>query len=183
MRNKLKSLPDFKTKDYECDCAWILNNTKGIAQRFEGTRVINMAIAAAIAGFCNFRQGPSVFVPDFYQEFCTKLEIVKHYTKDQPIGTTKAHLEHSGNYKKTARDRDIAILLLRAANQRIYGSLVADLENLYSRVEDQYPTKSFSGLQHALDVPPFCCHADNLCLQRCDDAGSGPRAHFYPNQH
>ncbi|KAG7347353.1 reverse transcriptase RNA-dependent DNA polymerase [Nitzschia inconspicua] len=175
MRNKLKSLPDFKTKDYERDCAWILNSIKGIAQRFEGTRVVNLAIADAVASLYNFRQGANVSVPDFYQEFCTKLEVVEHFTKDKPIGTTAAHLEHSGGDKAIARDRDIAILLLRAANQRIYGSLLNDLENLYSRGEDQYPANLAAAYNMLLTYRPSvvtqAVHASNAAMTPAQGLG------------
>ncbi|KAG7373305.1 reverse transcriptase RNA-dependent DNA polymerase [Nitzschia inconspicua] len=175
MRNKLKSLPDFKTKDYERDCAWILNSIKGIAQRFEGTRVVNLAIADAVASLYNFRQGANVSVPDFYQEFCTKIEVVEHFTKDQPIGTTVAHLEHSGDDKAAARDRDLAILLLRAANQRIYGSLVNDLENLYSRGEDQYPANLAAAYNMLLTYRPSvvtqAVHASNAAMTPAQGLG------------
>jgi hypothetical protein len=156
MRAKLKTLPVFEDSDSKCDCIWLLKSIRGIMLRFEGQRYIFLSLDDALQNLCAYKQGPETTMTSYLEEFRSLVETFEHYggefgtyptiletfkevttddktKKDAPKGTD------TDDIKKIARNKALAIAFLKRADRRRYGVLWTDLENQYSRGNDQYP--------------------------------------------
>ena len=60
MRDKIKSMDEYKAKLTEGDCIWLLRNIKGIMMRFEGQRSLFLSLNDAERNLLLFEQGPDM---------------------------------------------------------------------------------------------------------------------------
>jgi len=159
MKAKLTSLDDFETKSHESDCVWILKEIKGITYCFEGQRYIYLSLDNVRTTYYAYTQGAEDSISSYLEHFCSLAEVLEHYggaIGEDPglLDATAAILADADNAAKRlkiARDRTLALAFLKRANRRRFGTLWADLENQFSRGNDQYPTDSYSLL---VDLKP-----------------------------
>jgi hypothetical protein len=148
MKAKLTSLDDFETKSHESDCVWILKEIQGITYRFEGQRYIYLSLDNARTAYYAYTQGAKDSIFSYLEHFRSLVEVLEHYGgaigKDPGLlDATAAVLSDTDNAPKRlkiARDHTLALAFLKRANHRCFGTLWADLENQFSRGNDQYPT-------------------------------------------
>jgi len=148
MKAKLTSLDDVETKSHESDCVWILKEIKGIKYRFEGQRYIYLSLENARTTCYAYTQGAEDSISSYLEHFCSPVEVLEHYggvIGEDPgflnaTAAVSADADHATKRLKIARDRTLALAFLKRANPRRFGTLWADLENQFSRGNDQYPT-------------------------------------------
>jgi hypothetical protein len=147
MRAKLRSLDDHESKSESSDCVWLLKEIKAITYQFEGQRYVFLSIDDAHANFYKYKQGFDEPIADYLHNFQSRVEVLEHYggsvghdptllkSVDDPTSP-----KGTDTCKKLARNRALAIAFLKRADQRRFGTLWTDLENQYTRGNDQYPT-------------------------------------------
>jgi hypothetical protein len=154
MRDKIKSLDEYKTKVAEGDCIWLLTNIKGIMMRFEGQRSLFLSLDDAERNLILFWQGPDMTLATYKTEFETLVDVFEHYggtigTYPELVKLVEKKVKDPVERVKCARIRKLAMTFLNRADRRRYGALWADLENQFARDNDQYPadlTEAYSML-------------------------------------
>jgi len=147
MKAKHTSLDDFETKSHESDCVWILKEIKGVAYRFEGQRYIYLSLDDACTTYYAYTQGAKDSISSYHEHFRSLVEVLEHYGgaigKDPGLldatAAVSAGADDATKRLKIARDSTLALAFLKRANRRCFGALWADLENQFSRGNDQYP--------------------------------------------
>jgi len=152
---KITSLDDFEAKRHESDCVWILKEIKGITYRFEGQRYIYLSLDNARTSYYTYTQGAEDSISSYLEHFRSLVEVLEHY--GDAIGEDPGLLDATAAVSsdtddatkrlKIARDCTLALAFLKRADCRRFGTLRADLENEFSRRNDQYPinlTAAFS---------------------------------------
>ena len=81
MQSKLQSLDEYDARSEAHDCAWILQEIKGVTHKFEGTRYICMSLHDAIQHFYNCKQEPKQSLHDYLGHYRTVVEVLDHYIK------------------------------------------------------------------------------------------------------
>jgi len=143
MRAKLKSLPDFDTKDGEGDSVWLLKSIRATIMHFETETYVQVSLTDAWISYYNYRQGPDMTLATYVEEFRTLVEALEHYGGSIGIDSGRLKAEEAtltdATRFKSSRDKAVAILFLRQADRRWYGALWEDLANQFSRGNNQYP--------------------------------------------
>ena len=143
MRAKVKSLPEYTEKENESDCVWLLKSIRGIMLRFEGQRYVFLSHSDALQNLCHFRQGIEMSLSTYLEEFQNLVDVYEHYggSIGASPGLINAIKEGTDKEKtKAARNKTLALSFLKGADRRRFGSLWTDLENQFSRNNDQYPS-------------------------------------------
>jgi len=147
MKAKLTSLDDFETKSHESDCVWILKEIKGITYRFEGQRYIYLSLDDARTSYYAYTRGAEDSISSYLEHFSSLVEVLQHYggaiSKDPGLldatAAVSSDTDDATKRLKIARDRTLALAFLKRANRHCFGTLWADLENQFSRGNNQYP--------------------------------------------
>jgi hypothetical protein len=156
MQSKLESLDDFKARSTDCDCIWLLQEIQGITHRFEGTRNVYISLDDAWELFYSYRQGPHQSLHEYLKEYQSLVQVLEHY--GATIGADGPYLDATKEKLKrelspvvpdaellkrvlgAAKLKTIAMAFLKRADRRRYGALWSELENNFSRGNDQYPS-------------------------------------------
>ena len=162
MQTKLKALPEYDAKAKEKDCVWLLKEIKGIMNHFDGSKYIYVSLDDATEEYYRYRQGHSQPLDSYYKTFKAHVEVLEHYganvggdtaflkdvessmTTSRPTNlTSPTYLTDMNVFTSTraklARNKATAISFLKRSDHNKYGSLWTDLQNQYSRGNDQYP--------------------------------------------
>jgi len=146
MKAKLTSLDDFETKSHESDCVWILKEIKGITYRFEGQHNIYLSLNKARISYCAYTQGAEDSISSYLGHFRSLVGGPgalwrRHWRRPRFTGCYCRCLVRHRQHHQTphARDRTLALTFLKRADRHHFGTLWADLENQFSRGNDQYP--------------------------------------------
>ena len=169
MQSKIESLPDFDTKNTSCDCTWLLNEIRGISHQFEATRNVFISLDDAWENFYGIRQGNEV-LHEYLKNFQANVQVLEHYGaalgREGPyLDTLRAQIKRAAPrgtsdadiLKQTitaAKNKVLAVAFLKRADMRQYGALWADLENQFSRANDQYPTDLTGAFNLLLNFRP-----------------------------
>jgi len=191
VRAKLKSLPDFQTKDRESDCVWLLKAIKGIMLCLEGQRFLFLSLDDAFAHYYAYRQGADTSLAMYLDEFKNLVDLLEHYggsISSYPALLAAIKRKTNKEKAKKACDKALGLSFLKWANHCHFGkNLWTDLENQFSRGNNQYPnnlTEAYSLLvsykaeksgQQRLPNPDRWLTARNYWRSH--------RAHFYPSHH
>ena len=163
MKAKIQSLPDYDIKGaLNCDMSWLLKEIKGVTHCFEGNHNVYISLDDARVNFYTHKQDDNENIYNYLKNFQALVEVLEHYRaiigEDGPflmevdkLMTETMPVDNDTNYavkyrlysKKRAevtKHCTITIAFLKRANRKYYGSLQSDLENQYSRGNDQYPT-------------------------------------------
>ena len=143
LRMKVKSSSDYATKSSDCDCEWLIKTVRGVMLRFDWQRKIHRSISDAHDAYHAYRPAQDASMATFLEEFTALVDTIEHY--DGCIGHDTALLDYETTAttleakKKGARDKLLAMDFLKKAPKARYGSLLTELDNLFSRGADQYP--------------------------------------------
>jgi hypothetical protein len=159
MQSKVESLDEFEAKSGDCDCVWLPKEIQGITHRFEGTRNVFISLDNAWSSYYSYRQGNKQTLHDYLKEDQGLVQVLEHYgaalgaegpyqdavrdaVGDNVMEETPglADQEYKRRTVIAAKKKSVAIGFLKRVDRKRYGGLWSDLENLYSRGEDQYPT-------------------------------------------
>jgi hypothetical protein len=169
MQSKVESLDDYTTKSEACDCSWILKEIQGITHRFEGTRNVFISLDDAWANYYAYQQGTQQTLHEYLKDYQGLVQVLEHYgaalgaeapyqdaLKAQIIANTPglSAQEYRNRTVLAAKKKSIAIGFLKRANRRRYTGLWSDLENLFTRGTDQYPTDLTSAYNLLLNYKP-----------------------------
>ena len=146
MKSKLKSHDDYKDRYSKNDCLWMLKEIKAVTLQFDAKRNAFISAMDTRANFLNCRQ-------QHWQSADLYLEELKGWADNLEYhGGTVAEsytlVEESDEYglalsveerKVIARDRTLAVALIRGADPTRYGTLIVDLANQYAMGVSNYP--------------------------------------------
>ena len=94
MKNKLQSLDEYDYRSDLHDCAWILQEIKGITLRFEGTRYIFLSIDNARTVYYGYVQPRSQSLADYLRYLQSLIDVMDH--DGAHIGEDEVFLEKAG---------------------------------------------------------------------------------------
>jgi hypothetical protein len=143
LKDKVKSLADYKSKVTEGDCVWLLTHIKAIMLQFEGQRSLFLSLADASRNLTVFRQN-DLSLTSYKTEFENLVDVFEHYggvigSYPALISLIDQNITDKTERIRAARNQLIGMMFLSRADRRKYGALFADLENQYARGNDQYP--------------------------------------------
>ena len=154
MQSMLESLDHFDTKSEDCDRIWILKEIQGITHKFEGTLNVFILLADAWSSYYGCRQSQMQTLQEHLEEFQSLVQVLEHYGAalgaDGPYQESikKQVLDESGNLTNIevskrdtalAKPKSIAVAVLKRAFRKRYVALWSELENNFTRGQDQYP--------------------------------------------
>ena len=146
MKAKIKSHEDYCSRTEANDCVWILKQVKAVTQQFDSKRNGFISLLDARTRFLTCKQGNSQTCNEYLDTLKGWADTIEYYggtvaenhglvSDDEADGTPRTEAQ-----KRTiARDRTLAIALLRGADPSRYGTLVTELANQYAMGVDNYP--------------------------------------------
>lgn len=147
MKSKVKTHDGYKDRVAENDCAWLLRQIKSVTLQFDESRNGFLSLLDAQESFLKCRQQSGQSVEDYVDALKGWAETIESHG-----GTVAANYqlvpakdatgaERSAETRKTiARERTLAIALIRRADTSKYGTLITSLSNQYAMGKDEYPT-------------------------------------------
>jgi hypothetical protein len=169
MQSKLESLDDYTAKSAACDCSWILKEIQGITHRFEGKHNVFISLDDAWTSYYTFRQGNQQTLHEYRNDYQGLVQVLEHYgaalgaeapyqdalkaqiTADNPGLSAE---EYRTRTVLAAKNKSVAIGFLKRADRQRYDGLWSDLENLFTRGLDHYPTDLTSAYNLLLNYRP-----------------------------
>jgi hypothetical protein len=146
MRAKVKSLSHYKEKTELTDCVWLLRQIKAVTLQFDEKRNVLMSLIDARTSLMNCKQEPGQQPAEYGDTIRAWAETIEHHggtiaenyklIPDRDKDGNELSVEQR---KQIARDRTLAIILIRGADRTKYGTLIADLTNQYVMGRDEYP--------------------------------------------
>jgi hypothetical protein len=155
MQSKLESLDDYTAKSDTCDCSWILKEIQGITHRFEGTRNVFISLDGPWTNYYIYRQGNQQTVHEYLKDYQGLVQVLEHCgaalgaeAPYQDALKAQIKIDHPGlttaEYRArttlAAKKKSATIGCLKRADRQRYGGLWSELENLFTRGQDHYPT-------------------------------------------
>ncbi|CAB9512359.1 unknown protein [Seminavis robusta] len=151
IRTKVKSSADFETMSTSANVIGLLQSIRTVMLQFQTRKYQPLAILESKRRVINFRQG-SLTVGEYYRMFKQKVEATEHnggcfgyettlIQAALPTGTTisDASADEMAKAIATVRDMTLSVMFLSGSDQERYGELTIDLENDYTRGENNYP--------------------------------------------
>jgi hypothetical protein len=170
MQSKLESLDDYDDKSTDCDCVWLLKEIQGITHKFEGTRNVFISLDDAWCHYYAYHQGPNQSLHEYLKEYQSLVQVLEHYgaaigadgpylasVKEKLKATLPSTLSADELQKRTlaaAKLQAIAMGFLKRADRRRYGGLWSELENNFTRGQDQYPADLTNAYNMLLNYQP-----------------------------
>jgi Zinc knuckle len=155
MQAKIKSVPGYQVMNEDANSLSLLQEIKGIAYKFESQKNIYVAINLAKKSFFSTRQAQHETNAAFLTRYKDSIAVIEHYGGH--IGDDIALIEEEEK-KMTAvmlpvplttdqriscitlaKNKSNAIYFLCCADPIRYATLTTDLENQFTRGNDQYP--------------------------------------------
>ena len=143
MQVKLKTATNFKKMDDACNSVWLLKEIQAVMQQFEGQRFLHLALDEAKTKYYAYKQAYETPLATYIEEIMALVDVIEHYGGDlcsDPGLIAIAPGDTDEVKKKNARNKTLALSVLKRANDRRYAGLLVELENQYTRGLDQYPT-------------------------------------------
>jgi hypothetical protein len=169
MQSKIESLNDVDSKNMSCDCTWLLQEIRGISHQFEATRNIFISLDDAWSNFYGLRQGQQG-LHAYLKDLQANVQVLEHYGAAlgreglylDPLKEKMKSASPSGTsdevlLKQTitaAKNKALAVAFLKRADTKQYGELWADLENQFSRGNNQYPADLTGAFNLLLNFRP-----------------------------
>ena len=120
-----------------------MKEIKGITYGFKGQRYIFLSLDEARTNYYAYTQGPDDTIAIYLEHFTSLVEVLEHYGgaigEDPGLFDSTDASSDATQRVKTARDRTLALVFLKRADRRRFGDLWHDLENQFTRGNDQYP--------------------------------------------
>jgi hypothetical protein len=151
MQAKIKSASNYETLHDDNDSLLLLAEIKGILYKFESQKNIYVALDMAKSFFYSSRQGQHETNAAYMTRFKDSTAVIEHYggsigddealvreeIKRLPSPVTEEQITAC---TAIAKEKSHAIAFLRRADPVRYTTLTTDLENQFTRGNDQYPT-------------------------------------------
>jgi Zinc knuckle len=148
MQAKVKSMTGFEKAHEDGDCVWLLKSIKGVTYSFSSERYTYAALHDAELKYllCKQKDDESTF--DYLERFRTTCEVFEHYggiigggkAANDGVESDASIVLSAQERQKKATDNTMAYVFLRNADPARYQSLVVDLENQYTRGNNQFPS-------------------------------------------
>jgi hypothetical protein len=155
MQAKIKSVPGYQTMNEDANSLSLLNEIKGIAYKFESQKNIYVAINLANKSFFATRQAQNETNAAFMTRYKDSIAVIEHYgghigddaalIAEEEKKMTAALLplvptaDQLASCVTLAKSKSNAIYFLCCADPGRYALLTTDLENQFTRGNDQYP--------------------------------------------
>jgi hypothetical protein len=148
MKSKVKSHSDYKINAANNDCFWFLKQIKAVTLQFDEKRNGFISLLNARTSFLTCRQSQGQTADEYLERLKGWANTIEYHggtvaethelvPSEMDDGTKLSVTER----KAIARDRTLAIALIRGANPTRYGTLLADLSNQYAMGNDDYPDR------------------------------------------
>ncbi|CAB9514293.1 expressed unknown protein [Seminavis robusta] len=150
IRTKVKSSTSFDKLSAEADVIGLLQGVRTVMLQFQTRKYQPLAILESKRRVINFRQG-KLTVGEYYRLFKQKVEATEHnggsfgyettlIQAALPTGTTidSATAAEMAAAVAIVRDRTLSVMFLSGADEERYADLSIDLENDYTRGENNY---------------------------------------------
>jgi Reverse transcriptase (RNA-dependent DNA polymerase)/Zinc knuckle len=148
MQAKVKSMTGFEKAHESGDCVWLLKSIKGVTFSISSERYTYAALYDAELKYllCKQKDNESTF--DYLERFRTTCEVFEHYggiigggkAANDAVESDASIVLSAAERQKKAADNTMAYVFLRNADPARYQSLVVDLENQYTRGNNQFPS-------------------------------------------
>lgn len=147
MKAKIKAHDDYKDKSAANDCFWFMKQIKAITLQFDEKRNGFISLLDARTSFLTCRQSQGQTADEYLEVLKGWADTIEYHggtvAENHELVPSKADdgTARSTETRKTiARDRTLAIALIRGADRTRYGTLIDDLSNQYAMGKDEYPT-------------------------------------------
>ena len=158
MRAKIKSLDGYEERMSGNDCAWLLQQVRAVTLQFDAKRNPFLSLLDARASFLTYRQGQQQTPESYLATMRGWAETIESYggtiSEDKELipKTDEEGNDRDDETRATlARDKTLAIALIRGADPHRYGTLIQELANQFAMGVDNYPndmTAAYSALVH-----------------------------------
>jgi hypothetical protein len=157
MQAKIKAVTGYQTMNEDANSLSLLNKIKGIAYKFESQKNIYVAINLAKKSFFSTQQAQNETNAAFMTRFKDSLAVIEHYggnigdddalvkeeLKNMTAVLPKAPTaDQLATCTARAKNKSNAIFFPCCADPGPYALLTTDLENQFTRGNDQYPDTS-----------------------------------------
>ena len=146
MKDKLKTLPDYKVEIKKNDCVWLLHNIRAITRQFYAKKNGFVSIMSAQRSFLNCRQGADQEPASYLANLRGWAATITQYggsiaANPKLIDARDASGKELTDAERLSKacDKTLAIALITGANPTKYGTLITHLANEYAMGRDQYP--------------------------------------------
>jgi hypothetical protein len=155
MQAKIKSVPGYQVMNEDANSLSLLQEIKGIAYKFESQKKIYVAINLAKKSFFSTRQAQHETNAAFLTRYKDSIAVIEHYgghigddialIEEEEKKMTAAMLpvplttDQRVSCITLAKNKSNAIYFLCCADPIRYATLTTDLENQFTRGNDQYP--------------------------------------------
>ena len=146
MKAKVKALKGYLRATEENDCKWFLSSIQSVMMQFDAKHKGYIAMLNATAGFVNCRQHPNQTADHYMEALRGHVDTVEYHGGRIALNPSLAPEKASDGTiytpeqrEKIARDGTIGCAYIRGSDPGRYGTLVAELSNLFARGQDDYP--------------------------------------------
>ncbi len=147
IKTKVKSMDRYKNSTEENHCFWLLKQIKAVTLQFDEKRNGFISLLDARTSFLNCKQQQNESNSDYLETLKEWADTIEYHgdtvAENHELVPAKANdgtLRSTDERKAIARDRTLAIALIRGADITRYGTLIAGLSNQYTAGKDNYPT-------------------------------------------
>jgi hypothetical protein len=144
MQNKVKTLEGFKEAQRDNDCVWLLKSIRQITYNFEDHKYLYSSLLEAELNYMTYKQSEHESVAVYLENFRARYEVFEHYggSIGQHIASLKAVPGDKLMDKERlaiSREKTLAHMFLRHSDPKRFDLLLTDLDNHYSRGNNQFP--------------------------------------------
>ena len=147
MKAKVKSMTGYKEKAEANDCYWLLKQIKAVTLQFDEKRNVFISLLDARTSFLNCQQKQGQSADEYLETLQGWADAIEYHGGTVaenhtliPAKDDQGKTLTVDERKAIARDRTLAITLIRGADPTRYGTLIAELSNQYAMGKDEYPT-------------------------------------------
>ena len=174
MKAKLKSLDDYETRRDANDCAWLLTQIRAVTLQFDSTKNSFLSLLDARARFLTCRQTQEQTPESYLSTIRGWAEAIESYGGSVaesfelvPDTDDDGNPRDEATRTTMARDRTLAMALIRGADPYRYGTLVMDLSNQHAMGIDNYPTDLTGGVRSPRELQDT--HQQEYASEHADD--------------
>ncbi|KAI2512761.1 Reverse transcriptase (RNA-dependent DNA polymerase) [Fragilaria crotonensis] len=147
MKARVKTSEYYADKATKNDCFWLLRQIKSITLQFDESKNAILSLLDAQQSFLSCKQLPGQSADDYADCLIGWAETIE--THGGTVAADYTLIPETGDdglprdvqrRKALARERTLAMALIRSADRSRYGTLITDLRNQYASGRDEYPT-------------------------------------------
>ncbi len=144
MQTKIKAVENYDIESENDNCAWLLNQIKGVIHQFNSEQDIFYSLHDARLAYMNCKQLQHQSNAEYYEVFRSTVDVLEFYganiaEADDLIKDTPLKKYSDEERRAASRDRTLATAFLKDSDPLRYSKLLADLKNQYNLGQNQYP--------------------------------------------